>query len=166
MEFINSALELEFIIKNVSFDVAFEEGYFDHDEETEILDFISAMSKEMCIDKSYVECYGNKRKSTFLVEDGWNTLKDVILDSEYCKYLGQGANESLVEAFSTIARCYIYDCVSSITDKFQHIMITINPNCVFDVIICKDVSHDWKKYAGKWQDWEFDDEGKPIITKK
>ena len=160
-----SSFELKFILKDVSYDVVFEEGEFDDAETKKILECIEVFSKEICIDKTYVECKDNRRSSTFMVETGWNALRDLIMDSSFGKYLSPAAQMSLVEAFSMMARCYMYECISSFTDKYTHIDINVKPDSIFDVIICKDTSSEWKDYCGPWQDWEFDDNGRPIPQK-
>lgn len=154
-----NAFELMFLFYDVNFQVEFEDGYFSDDEKTEILEFVDAMSKSISIDKSYVECASNKRSDVFMIESGWNALRELILDSECCKYLNQTAQASLVEAFTTMLRCYMYECVSKMCDKFDHIAIGIDNKNVFDVVICKDKSNSWNKYPGRWQDWNLDEDG-------
>lgn len=161
-----NSFELMFIFKNVKFNVDFEDGYFDDEEKKEILSIIKSLSGTMTVDKTYVECLENLRNTVFMVEDGWNSLHDMLIDTEYGKYLHPNNHAILVDAFTTIARCYMYECISAYTDKCQHISITIDTMQDFDVIICKDTSDEWKKYPGKWQDWEFDSAGKIIKKTK
>lgn len=157
----SSSLELEYIFVGVKFIVEFsEECEFSEEETKKIRDFVTKMSKSICIDKSYVECIENKRKSTFMLETGWNALKDVILDTNYCKNSFEHANAVIIDAFVTMVRCYMYECLAQVTDKSSYVNILVDGNCEFDVIVCKDTSMDYKKYFGKWQDWEFDDNGK------
>lgn len=153
-----NAFELEFVIIGAKFDVEFEDGYFDEDEKKEILNFIESLSNTIPIDRSYVESNMNKRTSVFMLEDGWNSLRDMLIDTEYGKYLHPKNHEILVESFSIMAKCYLYECLSLKTEHISHINISIKTD-PFDVIICKDKSNDWKNYKGKWQDWKFDDNG-------
>lgn len=159
-----TSFELEFIFKNVKFNLDFEDGYFEENEKEDIKKFVDNMSNEIAIDKSYVECKKNYRNDVFMIENGWNSLRDLIFDSRYCQFLHPISQESIVEAFTTMVRCYMYSCISTITDMYEHIVLTVDDKQPFDVIICKDVANDWNKYIGKWQDWEFDDEGKFISS--
>lgn len=159
MVYSKSSIELEYVFLGMKFNVEFLEGSFTDDEKKDLSSFIEDMSKTICIDKSYVDCKENKRKSTFMIESGWNSLKDVILDSKFCKYTFNATDEVLIDAFATMGRCYIYECLALKTDKFTHINVTVKEDCEFEVIVCKDSSEDYKKYLGRWQDWEFDDEG-------
>ena len=118
----------------------------------------------MPIDKSYVECDLNKRKSTFIIEDGWNSLRDTLLDTNYGMYLHPSSHNVLVEAFMLMARCYLYECLALKTEHITHVNITIKDE-PFDVIVCKDTSNDWKNYAGRWQTWKFDENGNPMFPK-
>ena len=159
-----NTFELEFIIIGAKFNVEFEEGFFDKDEQKDIKEYIESLSNVISIDKSYVECNLNARKSTFMIEDGWNSLRDMLIDTEYGKYLHPNNYETLIEAFSVMAQCYLYECLSLKTEYISHINISIK-NEPFDVVICKDKSNDWKSYKGKWQDWKFDDDGYYIGNK-
>ena len=113
------------------------------------------MSKEIAIDKSYVECNQNKRKSTFLIEDGWNSLKDMLLDTEYGKYLNDENKHILIDTYATVIKCYMYECLVDAGYAYDHIGLEIDPRCKFVTIICKDTSNSWKNYPGKWQTWKF-----------
>ena len=156
-----SSLELEYIFIGMKFVVEFQEdGEFLDEETKEIRDFVSKMSKVICIDKSYVECNENKRKSTFMLENGWNALKDVVLDTDYCRHMSDHANAVVIDAFVTMSRCYMYECLANITDKFSQVNIFVDGSCEFEVIVCKDIALDYKNYSGRWQDWEFDNDGK------
>ena len=123
-----------------------------------ITEYVEALSKKISVDRSYVECKDNKRKSTFMIEDGWNSLRDMLIDTEYGRYLHPKNHEALIEALSMIARCYLYECIYLKTEYADHIAISMK-NEPFDVIICKDTSNDWKNYKGEWQSWKFDDDG-------
>lgn len=161
-----SAFELEFIIRNARFNIDFEEDCFADDEAKAIIDYVYSMSREMSIDKSYVECKDNKRVDVFMLESGWNTLKDILVDSRYGKHLHPIAQASLVEAFITMARCYIYECLAKFTEKFEHVLVDIDSSQDFEVVVCKDTSSAWKSGLGHWQDWDYDDDGNPIIGEK
>ena len=159
MVYRKNSMELEYVLLGMEFDVGFLEDVFTDEEKKELTYFIDNISKAIYIDKSYVECKDNKRKSVFMVESGWNSLRDVILDTKFCKYIYGNTNEVLIDAFATMGRCYVYECLSSKTKKFTSINVTVKEDCEFEVIICKDVSNDYKRYLGRWQDWEFDDDG-------
>ena len=159
MVYRKNSIELEYVLLGMEFDVEFLEDTFTDEEKNELTSFIGTVSKAIYIDKSYVECKDNKRKSVFMIESGWNSLRDVILDTKFCKYIHGNANEVLIDAFATMGRCYVYECLSSKTEKFTCINVTIKEDCEFEVIVCKDVANDYKRYLGRWQDWEFDGDG-------
>lgn len=159
----SSSLELEYIFIGMKFNVEFDDDndMFTEDEKNSIRALIEAMSSKIFIDKSYVEYSGNTRKDVFMLESGWNALKDLLVDSKYGQHLNSmpHAPEVVIDAFATMGRCYMYECLAKVTDKTQSINISLDPKCVFDVILCKDMTHDQKHYIGRWQDWEFDDDG-------
>ena len=160
MAYNSTSIELEYIIVGAKFNVDFLDSSFTKDEKKELREFIDAMSQEICIDKSYVDCHENLRSNVFMIESGWNALKDMIIDTRFCKYMHNYAQGAIAEAFATMARCYMYECVSMKTDKCTSINITLANDSAFEVIVCKDTSYDFKRYVGKWQDWDFDENGK------
>ena len=159
MTYTRKAIELEYIFLGMRFNIEFLDDTFSDDEKTDIVNYVNAMSKNIYVDKSYVECYENKRKATFMRESGWNALRDSIIDSRFCKYSFSNSEEIIADAFATIGKYYIYDCLAKKTDRLNAINVTVDPECEFDVIVCKDVSHDYANYIGQWQDWEFDENG-------
>lgn len=150
-----SAFELSYVIIGMQFNVVFEEGYFEEKEQNEILDFIKQMSKEMHIDSSYVDKKGTKFKSTFMLEEGWQSLNDVIFDSKCCKYLHPSSQETIADAFCMMGKCYMYECLALKYD-FPHIQLEVDPKCKFEVAFLKDTTNAWKQYKGKWQTWKDD----------
>lgn len=152
-------VEITYIIKNLTFDVEFEDNFFQDEDIKYIKHHIDLLSKCIAIDKSYVECSQNKHKNTFLIENGWNALKETLIDSEFGLKLLNDHQHAIVEAFSTMAKCYMYDAISEYyKDKYEniyeHINITPSITSTFDVIICKDASDEWKKYKGDWTQWK------------
>ena len=149
------AFEIHYAIIGMKFNIAFEDGFFDDDEKKEITEFIDHMSEEMHIDSSYVDRKGTKYKSTFMLDEGWTSLNDVILDSECCKYLHPKSQETLIDAFCMMGKCYMYECLALKYD-YQHIQLEIDTNHDFDVVFMKDSTRAWKMYTGKWQTWKDD----------
>lgn len=155
----SNAFDLEFILIGMKFDVKFEEGLFSEDEQAKIRNFIDVMSHRICVDKSYVDCKGNYRKSKFMLEEGWNKFCDAIFDTRFCQYMYNYSEEDIASTFATIGRCYMYESLAKEVENISSIDITLKDDCEFDVIICKDTARDWKNYIGPWQNWEFDENG-------
>lgn len=155
MENCTSAFELEFVFIGMKFNVTFEEGFFEEKEQKEILDFVEQMSREIHVDSSYVEKKGTKFKSTFMIDDGWTQLNEVILDSKFCQYLHPKSQETIIDAFCTMGKCYIYECLALFYD-FQHILVEVDPKHDFEVAFLKDMSNAWNHCKGKWQTWKDD----------
>ena len=98
---------IRFVIKGMKFNVEFEDGFFDDNEKKDIENFIDAMSNEMHIDSSYVDNKETKYANTFMLEDGWNALCELIKDSKYGKYLHQSSQESVQDGNMTVFFCLI-----------------------------------------------------------
>lgn len=159
-----SALDLEFIIKGMFFKIAFDDAVFDDTEKNRIICILSNISESIYIDRSYVECTGNKHLDVFLSLEGWKSLCDLIIDTRFCRNAHSVTKESIVDSFVMMAKCYVYECLSKFTDKIEHIELSIDDDKPFEVIICEDDSKNWKSYKGRWQDWEYDDDGNPSVN--
>lgn len=153
MDQYSTSFGIRFVIKGMKFSVEFEDGFFDDNEKKDIENFVDAMSNEMHIDSSYVDNKETKYANTFMLEDGWNALCELIKDSKYGKYLHQSSQETLIEAFCMMGKCYIYECLSLLYD-FRHIQVEVDPHYEFDVIFLKEDPSTWKHYPGKWQTWD------------
>ena len=75
MTYRKNSMELEYVLIGMKFDVEFLEDSFTDEEKKELTYFIDNISTTIYIDKSYVECKENKRKSVFMIESGWNSLR-------------------------------------------------------------------------------------------
>lgn len=150
-----SAFDICYVIVGMKFNAVFEEGFYDEDDQKSILELIDVMSEEMYIDSSYVDKKDSKYKSSFMLDDGWTSLCDVVNDSKFCKYLHPKSQETLVDAFCMMGKCYMYECMSLYYDV-QHIQLEVDPEHDFEVVFLKDTTHAWKHYPGKWQTWKDD----------
>ena len=148
-----SAFDISFAIIGMKFKLTFEDGFFDKKEIDDITNFVNSMSKEMHVDSTYVEKATSKYKSTFMLDEGWNALCDLIKDSRYGMYLNPASQETLVDAFCIMGKCYIYECLALLYD-FEHIYVEVDASKDFDVVILKEESGTWKRYPGKWQNWK------------
>ena len=142
-------IELQYIVKNIKFCVEFKTAFFDNETEMEIKSFVDQISNEICIDKSFVKCDTNKYTDVFLTEEGWESLKHMLLLSVYGTYLGKKDQEMLTNVFASIAECYILSSMMSYFDFeyiniSDHIELTLDKKSKFDVIVLKDVATEWK----------------------
>ena len=151
----SSSFDICYVIIGMKFTVAFEEGFYDDAEQKKIIEFINFMSREMHIDSSYVDKEGTKYKTTFMLNDGWTSLCDIVKDSRYCAYLHPRSQETLVDAFCMMGKCYIYECLNLFYDV-QHMQVEVDASQDFEVAFLKDTPNAWKHYPGKWQTWKDD----------
>lgn len=148
-------VDLEFVILNADFDVAFEDGFFSEEEQEEICSMVDSIKKMIPVDRTYVETKKSKFKGTFLVEEGWNAFCSAILESGFGQKMAKESLKVAIDAFATIAQCYVYECLSLyFNGQLEHIMVSLKPDSVLDVVVCEDVSSEWKRYPGKWQTWK------------
>ena len=147
-------VELQYIIKNIAFDVEFKTSFFDEETEEEIKDFVKHFSNEIYIDKSFVNSNDNKYNDVFLTDDGWESLKHMILISSYGQKLSKKDQLMLTNVFTSIAECYIlHSLVSYFEFEYiniaDHIELVPSAKSNFVVIVTKDLATEWKETTSK-----------------
>ena len=123
------------------------------DDDIENLTFVvSTICREILIDKSYVAFDGNPYEKTFMKDDGWRELCEIVEKSGYGRRKMKNHAE-VNEAYRAMIICYIeqvfddlgYDC-----DNFQ---FELPKDAEFKISYLKDSTCEWKYYPGKWQTW-------------
>lgn len=153
--FDNRDIELSFAFKNCNLIAFFEENYVPEEDQCIIKNKLQKI-KNIYVDKSYVDCEGNKHTDAFLTEDGWNQLKDMLLKSNYGVNLSKNDSEGLVEIYIAIIKAYVYEELSKTysIDTLQHVQIAVKDKSKILVEVSQDFSNEWKNYPGKWQTWD------------
>ena len=116
---------------------------------------IKSASREIHIDKSYVDYPETKYKKTFITNDGWNLLIKMIVDSDYNKNLSVVDYTFVMEAYNLIICCYLYqflidvDCPIDLDD----IHLELKDKSKFLIKIEEDTYKEWQRYPGDWRTW-------------
>lgn len=153
--FDNKDIELSFAFKNCNLIAFFEEDIVPEEDQRIIKNKLQEL-KNIYVDKSYVDCEGNKHTDTFLTEDGWNQLKDMLLKTNYGVNLSKNDSEGLVETYIAIIKAYAYEELSKMygIDILPHVQIVVKDKSKILVEVSQDFSNEWKNYPGKWQTWD------------
>jgi hypothetical protein len=146
-------IEFQFLITGLSYNIKFLSNLFDKNEQIELKHFINHISQSITIDKSYVMSKDNKYENVFLIEDGWNSLKEILLLSAFGSKLHQKDHHVLVNLFLSMAECYVFNTLLTyydytyinITDHIE--LIPNSKNIIIDV--SRDTIQEWKCIKSK-----------------
>ena len=169
----NDQYELVFAFKNCNIQPFFEPDCVSDEEQEDIRNTVKDI-KNIYIDKTYVECKENNHSDTFLNKNGWDQLKETLIDSDFSSKMSMKSCENLVDVFATMIKAYTYQELSKkhSCDTLEHVQIVLKNTNKIQVEISKDTSNEWKTYPGKWQTWndglidKFLDKSNTIKTKK
>jgi hypothetical protein len=73
-------------IIGLKFDIDINEEAYDQDKRREIREFVREMSKEIWIDKTYVDFKGTRWSDAFMVEEKWYEFVDLIWKTGFGKH--------------------------------------------------------------------------------
>ena len=149
-----SYFDLLFVITGAKFNVFFEPGYITENLQNKIHNIIDGMSREITIDRSYVDCVGNCHSDVFLTFEGWEGLKTVLLDTNYGEDATEMQNTVIDEMYQEMALGYIVLLIEHLyPNVIQHMSIELSNRSKLHVDIYEDTSLDWARYPGPWQQW-------------
>lgn len=84
-----------FTFKYASPNVLPDARFFSEDESSKLEEAIKLASKEICIDKTYVEFSGTKYEKTFITEDGWKGLCEILDLTDFGKDVDKKLNDAI-----------------------------------------------------------------------
>lgn len=145
--------ELLFIFKYVCVNCEMNDE-LDEETQAQVNNALKLLTKEIHIDKSYVDFEGTKYKKTFLREDGWKELCDLVFKTKFGNKCKKDDNDRMLEAYRSIIVCYLYQALSDLGFDIENIYLEIADRSKFMVEFHKDVCEEWKTYVGPWQNWK------------
>lgn len=120
---------LNITMKNIKFSVDADEEIYSKDEVKHIQSIVDGMSKEIHIDKTYVNFEGNRWKDAFIVEDKWYELVKLIVGSnfgktKYDKYSKSEADEIISSSMMALSITYMYGVLDNLGYDVESIELT------------------------------------------
>lgn len=128
------------------------------EEQQQIKSAVKEICKEIWIDKSYVEFKENKHEDVFMLENGWNELCQLVIQTKCGKNATKQQNAIMQEAFSLMILCYVYLFLENLGHDTDDIVLELTPNGRYMVEYEVDKVQEWKYYPGKWQTWDWNQE--------
>ena len=150
---------LIFTFNYCDIEIIYNDEIYDLEQFNNIKFLINHMSKEIIIDKSYVEFKENKHEKVFIPEDGWNKLCELVYDQKFSKKIkNKNSKNTIDQELQLIYKLLIKNYLYLVLDEFEYdinnIILLIKPNSYFIVKTEIDTIEAWKYYPGKWQTWK------------
>lgn len=113
--------------------------------------YLASATREICIDKTYVDFKGTRYKKTFMSEEGWNKLCEFIKDTGG-KNLTRTQRAELVDTYRIMIACYLYQLFHDLGYDERGLYIEIGKK--FSVKVEEDTVREWERYPGDWRTWD------------
>ena len=142
--------DLIFVFSDFKLNITFFNENDDFDE-NKVKKFLKLISKEIWIDKTYVDFEGTKYKNVFLKEDGWNQLSEFVWKPINKK--NKINHIVLRNAFESMIIAYMEHISFLLGYDPSQIEFQVDPNSNIKLRLLKDTAKEWLTYPGSWQDW-------------
>ena len=145
--------EIIYVFRDVCADFDLNPDVYGEQDAKKISEMLNVLTREIWIDKTYVDFKGTKFKKTFMYEDGWNALHELILDTDYGKKCTKYQRETIDGAYRKILIEYIRMVFNDMGWDTENLAFYIDDKTSFNVEYYPDVAEEWKRYKGEWQTW-------------
>ena len=145
--------ELVYVFKGVSMLCSVNSDVYDGDGLKAALDQLDVIAREIWIDKTYVDFEGTKFKKTFLLEGGWNELRDLVKATDYGADCTRTQTANMDAAFRAMIIGYVDMAFAELGWDVENMAFDVAENAKFRVEYHKDVGEEWRNYVGPWQAW-------------
>lgn len=146
------SFDIDIVMEDVPIKCVVNGDVYSEQDANEIDDIISVFSREIRIDKTYVDFKGTKYEKTFLTEDGWNDFLKLI-HKRIDKRESKKDAAVIAKTCGLIAVKYIETCISEYGYDVSEIKLSIPEKAEFKLTFAEP-SGEWKRYPGKWQTWK------------
>lgn len=154
---LNKKYDLIFNFYNVKLDLYIDPTVFSNEDIENITNIVKTLAAEISIDKTYVLSKDSKYVKTFMYEDGWNELCNIMVETNFGKNLNKFENLILYDIYDQMVSSYILMCLDlEFNYDTTYINIKLQPKTKLDVECEIDTYNEWKRYPGKWQTWKND----------
>lgn len=145
--------DLIFTFKFACIDFVVNEETYSTDDCKQIRQILSTLTREITIDKSYVDFKDNRHDKVFMTEYGWNALCKLAIDTR--RKATQKQNDTKIESYSMIILSYLYQALEDFGYDTDEIYLEVAEDSYFMVEFEYDETSAWKSYPGKWQSWKW-----------
>ena len=126
---------------------------YDDGDKQDVLDILNQITQEIYIDKTYVAFDGTGFEKTFLIEPGWNALRDLVIETNYGRICTKAHEAVMRMAYRKMIEAYVAAVFADLGWDVDAMEFAVEDDS-FEAEIVDDVAEEWKRYPGRWQTWE------------
>lgn len=115
-------------IIGLKFDIDINEEVYDQEKRKEIRELVKELSKEIWIDKTYVDYKGTRWADAFMVEEKWYEFVDLIWKTGFGRYADEEQLYEISQCLMIMASTYMYIELKSYGYDLDNIDLNVRPN--------------------------------------
>lgn len=146
--------EIVYAFKDVKVECSLNPAVYGPDDREKALGILKQISKEVWIDKTYVDFKGTRFEKTFLTEAGWNALRELVEDTGYGRRCSPEQKKLLDDTFRAMLPGYFEMMFDDIGWNSDDMAFEIPEGTEFTVEYYPDTAEEWRRYPGRWQTWD------------
>lgn len=127
--------DMLFTFKYAIPEVLTDANTFSEADSSKLQEAVKYASREICIDKTYVEFTGTKYDKTFITEDGWKSLCNVLDITNFGKVVDKQLNEAIQESYREMIVQYLYLFMSDLGYDTSKVIIDMPATSKFMTIV-------------------------------
>lgn len=120
------------------------ENIYSPDDKKRLTYILNTMSKNILIDKTYVNFKGSRWKDAFIVEDMWYELCKLIIKTDFGRKCNKRDNEEITECLLMMAITYLYSIAMSYDFDPENIDICFKKKSKFKASYELDKRNTWR----------------------
>ena len=148
-------VDLIFVFEGMDIRCVCDPDVYSYDEAAKLQEIVTSLSREIAIDKSYVDFPENKSQKTFIHQEAWDSVCALALVEHYVKTpkLSKSQKALLQDSYQLMAICYVEQCLDDLGYDTAAMCLTLSEGSKYKYEIRIDTAHAWKDYIGPWQTW-------------
>lgn len=145
--------ELKFMFSYADIEVIIDTDMYSDEDQLRINNIIKCCSKNIEIDKTYVDFKNTLYEKTFMTEKGWKCFCKLVRKTQFGNKCTKSQHLALQENYELMILCYLYQLLEDYGYDCAGVCLQIKGDSHFMVQIFNDCSTP-AKYLGKWQSWD------------
>jgi hypothetical protein len=144
---------IEFVFKYACVSCSMNPEAFDDETQKKAYDSRTMITKEIHIDRTYVDSPKTMFENTFLTEEGWIALCQLVKDTNYGKKVNASQQEILSGAYKKMIICYVEQIFNDLDWDTENMVFSMADNAKFMVEYYPG-TNEYMTYPGRWQTWK------------
>ena len=129
-------------IRGIEFDIKIDESIYDEAAQEDIRHIVRHMSKEIWIDKTYVDFKGTRWPDAYMVEEKWNEFMKLVWDTNFGRNATDREESEITQCLVVMSATYLYLVLKNFDYDIDYIDLEFKP-CDFYSKYDIDTRKEW-----------------------